>query len=91
MVRVCGVKGGSGAGKDGEGATRLQTSSVVQVADVMLGVERKTELVYEVELHFEKFDVLLLFMHQVLEQIAADVILHGMAMRCRLLVQGARH
>ena len=53
----------------------------------MLGVELGAKFVYKVELTFEKVDMLLLLMHQFLEKIAADVISHGMAMRCRFLTK----
>ena len=55
----------------------------------MLGVELDAKLVYKVKLTFEKVDMLLLLMHQFLEKIAADVISHGMAMRCRFLAKSA--
>ena len=70
---------------------RERASSVLtRLAHVMLGVEREAKLVYEIKLGFEEVDMLLLLMQQLLEQIAANVILHGMAMRCRFLVQSAR-
>ena len=56
----------------------------------LLGVEWKPKLVYKAELTFEKVDMLLLFVHQFLEKIAADVISHGMAMRCRFPIKSAR-
>jgi len=62
---------------------REQSSSIiVQFADVMLGVELEAKLVYKVQLAFENVDALFTLMHQFLEKIAADVISHGMAMRC---------
>ena len=48
----------------GRGSVAASTSSIVQRADVVLGVELEAELVYEVELGFEKIDMLLLLMHQ---------------------------
>ena len=48
---------------------------LLELADVVLGVELEAELGDQVELRFEEVDVLFLVVHQLLEQVARDVIL----------------
>src|SRR5713226_8966984 len=63
---------------------------VVGLADVMLGVELDAELGNKTELRLEIVDVLFLVVHELLEQVAADVILDRMAVRRGLLIESAR-
>src|SRR5262249_53440974 len=62
-------------------------AAVVELADVMLGIELEAELAHQIELRLEEVDVLFLVVHQLLEQVAGDVILDRMTMRRRLLVE----
>src|SRR6266516_667854 len=63
---------------------------VVGFADVVLSVELETELGDEIELRLEIIDVLFLVVHELLEQVAGDVILDRMAMRGGFLVERPR-
>src|SRR5262249_10905402 len=66
--------------------------ALVHLANVMLRIEFKPELGDEIELGFEKVDVMLLIRHELLEEIACHVIPHAVAMRGRFLIKGAgRH
>ena len=56
----------------------------------MLGIKLKAELGDEVELSLEKVDVILIVLHQLLEQIAAHVVLDCMTMGRGFLVKRAR-
>src|SRR6202044_3788274 len=60
------------------------------LADVMLGVELGAELGDQIKLGLEKIDVMLFVAHQLLEQVARDVILDRVAMGGGLLVERAR-
>src|SRR5436190_5180693 len=60
------------------------------LADMVLSVELETELGDQIELGLQEIDVLLLIMHQLLEQIARYIILDRMAMRRGLFVEGPR-
>src|SRR5438874_6740387 len=60
---------------------------LVGLADMMLRVELEPELGHEIELRLQKIDVLFLVGHQLLEQIARDVILDGMAISRSLLIE----
>ena len=53
---------------------------------MVLGIKLKAELGDEVELSFEKVDVILLVLHQLLKQIATHVVLECMAMGRGFLV-----
>src|SRR5882724_8711951 len=58
-------------------------------ADVLLGVEFEPDALDEVELGFEEVDVVLLVLHQILEQVARDVVLHAVAIGRRFLIERA--
>ena len=62
----------------------------VELSNVMLRVKLDAELGDEIELRLEIVDVLLLVVHQLLEQIARDVVAHAMTMGRRFLVKRAR-
>src|SRR5207237_7405831 len=62
---------------------------VVYFADVMLRVQLKTKLGNEIKLGFEEIDVAFLVRHKFIEQVARDIVPHGVAMRCRFLVERA--
>src|SRR5215207_6899202 len=76
----------SGRGKKAQRASLL----VVEFANVMLGVKLDPQLGDQIELGFEEVDVVFLVLHQLLEQVAADVVLDRLAVRRRLLVKRAR-
>jgi hypothetical protein len=59
----------------------------LQPSDMLLGVKLEPDPVDQIKLRLEEIDVVFLVPHQVLEQVAGDIILHGMTMRRRLLVQ----
>src|SRR5437870_9330745 len=63
---------------------------VVGFADVVLSVELETELGDEIELRLEIIDVLFLVVHELLEQVAGDVILDRVTMGGGFLVKRAR-
>src|SRR6185312_15445104 len=63
---------------------------LVELADVMLGIELKAELGDEIELGFEEVDVVFFVLHQRLKQIARDVVLDHMAVGGGFLVQRTR-
>src|SRR6266700_5144598 len=65
-------------------------SVVVELADVMLGVELEAELADEIELGLEEVDVTFLGVHELFEQVAGHVVLHRVAMGRGLLIEGAR-
>ena len=62
----------------------------LEFTDMFLGVKLEPDPVDQIKLRLEEIDVMFLVHHQVLEKVAGDIILHGMTMRCRLLVQGTR-
>src|SRR5215510_13957023 len=62
---------------------------VLRLADVVLSIELEAEPPYKLKLGFEEIDVILLVLHERFEQVAADVILNGMAVGRGLLVQSA--
>ena len=62
----------------------------LEPTDMFLGVKLEPDPVDLVKLRLEEIDVVFLVHHQVLEQVAGDIILHGMTMRRRLLVQRTR-
>src|SRR5262245_27087527 len=49
---------------------------VVDLADVMLRIELDPELRDEIDLGLKEVDVLLLIMHQLLEQVTRHIVLH---------------
>ena len=55
-----------------------------------LGVKFEAELADQVELGFEEIDMAFLVGHQLLEQVAAGIVLDGMAEGRRLLIERAR-
>src|SRR5262249_53678860 len=57
---------------------------------VMLGIKFEAELGDEIELGLKIIDVLFLVVHELLEQVAAHVVLHRMTMGRGLLVERAR-
>lgn len=63
---------------------------VVDFTDVVLRVELETEFGDEIELRFEIIDVLFLVVHELLEQVAGDVVLDCMAMCRGLLIERPR-
>jgi len=65
-------------------------SVVIHFADVLLRVEFDADLLDEVDLGFEEVDMALLVLHQAFEDVAGDVVLHGVAVGRRLLVERAR-
>src|SRR5215204_5202691 len=58
---------------------RRESLVLFHLADVMLRVEFDTELGDQIDLGLEEIDVMLLVVHQLFEQIAADVVAHAMA------------
>src|SRR3990170_6245223 len=72
------------------GRASRRSVAVVELADMMLGIELEAEPADEIELGFEEVDMTLLVAHQLLEQIAGHVILHAVAMRRRFLVERTR-
>jgi hypothetical protein len=56
----------------------------------MLGIELKAKLGDEIELGLQKVDVLLLIVHQLLEQVASHVVLDRVAMSRSFLVKRPR-
>src|SRR6267143_5115839 len=64
--------------------------TLVELADMMLGVELKAELGDEVDLGFKEIDVMFLVVHQLLEEFACHIVLHTVAVGCRLLVEHPR-
>src|SRR5260370_32667754 len=62
----------------------------LEPADMLLGVELKPDPPDQVELGFEEVNVVLLVLHQALEQIARDVILDAVAVGRGFLVKIAR-
>src|SRR5215472_885978 len=69
---------------------RARSIVVVGLADMVLGVELEPELGDEIELGLEIVDMLLLVVHELLEQVAAHVVLDRVAMRRGLLVERPR-
>src|SRR6266436_365424 len=61
----------------------------LEPADMLLGVEFKPDPPDQIKLGFEEVDVMLLVLHQALEQIARHVILDAVAVGCRFLVKRA--
>src|SRR5215468_4110574 len=61
----------------------------LEFADVLLGVELKADALDQIELGFEEVDVLLLVLHQVLEQVTRDIVLYAMAVGRGLLIERA--
>src|ERR1700686_3939812 len=61
--------------------------TLVELANMMLGVELKAELGDEVDLGFKEIDVMFLVVHQLLEEFACHIVLHTVAVGCRLLVK----
>src|ERR1700758_2116438 len=62
---------------------------LLQPANVLLGVKLEPDALDQVELRLEEVDVLLLGLHQFLEQVARDVILYAVAIGRRLLIEVA--
>ena len=63
---------------------------VVGFPHVVLGIKFEPELGDEIELGLEIIDVLFLVVHELLEQVAADVVLDRMTVGRGLLVERAR-
>jgi hypothetical protein len=57
---------------------------------VLLGVELEADALDQVELGLEEVDVMFLILHQLFEQVAADIVLDAMAVGRRFLVERAR-
>ena len=57
---------------------------------MLLGVKLEPDPLDQIKLRLEEIDVVFPVHHQVLEQVAGDIILHGMTMRRRLLIQRTR-
>src|SRR6516165_9665596 len=81
-------------GDDTEKISRSRQASsdsilALEFADVLLGVELKADALDQIELGFEEVDVLLLVLHQVLEQVTRDIVLHAMAIGRGLLIERA--
>src|SRR5581483_7954626 len=62
----------------------------LEPADMLLGVEFEPDPADQVDLGFEEVDVVFLVLHQLLEQVARDVILHGVTMGCGFLIKRPR-
>src|SRR4051812_11493056 len=60
------------------------------LADVMLRIQLDAELLHQMQLRFEEVDVVLLVLHQLLEEVAGHVVARAVAMGRRLLVKRAR-
>src|SRR5258705_13636415 len=76
----------------GKSIVRCRSVLLVGLADVMLGIKLEPELAHQIELGLEEVDVLLLVMHQLLEQIACHIVLGAVAVGGGFLVEGAgRH
>src|SRR6516165_11345902 len=62
----------------------------LKLADVLLRVELEADAADQVELGFEEVDVMFLIAHQLLEQVARDVVLYAVAIGRRFLIEGTR-
>src|SRR5260370_36017968 len=67
----------------------LSVVALAHLADMILRVELKAELVDEIELRFEEIDVVFLVRHQLLEQVACHIVLRGVGVRRGFLVERA--
>src|SRR5438132_10079009 len=67
-----------------------QSLGVFGLTDVALRIKLDAELLHQMKLRFEEVDVILLVLHQLLEQVAGHVVARAMAMGRRLLVKRAR-
>src|SRR5580693_7206830 len=63
---------------------------VLEPADMLLGVEFKPDPPDQIKLGFEEVDMVLLVLHQALEQVARDVVLDAVTIGRRFLVKRAR-
>src|SRR5947209_4452267 len=70
-------------------ALRLRFELALQPADVLLGVEIESDALDQMQLSFEEVDVVFLILHQALEQIARNIVLHAMAVGCALFIERA--
>ena len=58
--------------------------------DMLLGVKLKADPLNQIELGFEEIDVMLLVLHQALEQVARDIVLDAVAIGGAFLIERAR-
>ena len=56
-------------------AAQALSARSLEPADMLLGVELKPDAADQVELGLEEIDVMFLVLHQLLEQVAGDVVL----------------
>src|SRR5438132_5855470 len=61
----------------------------LEVADVLLGVELEPDTLDQIELRLEEVDMVLLVLHQALEQVARDVVLGAVTIGGGLMVKRA--
>src|SRR5260370_42131419 len=59
----------------------------LEPADMLLGVKLKPDPSNQIKLGFEEIDVVLLVLHQALEQIARDIVLDAVAVGRRFLIK----
>jgi hypothetical protein len=64
--------------------------AVVELDNMMLDIEFKAQLGDEVELGFKEIDMMLLVVHQLLEEAARHIVFHTVAMGCRFFVKRPR-
>src|SRR6185436_20214532 len=69
---------------------RGRSLGVFDLTDMVLRIELHAEFLHQVKLLFEEVDVMLLVLHQLLEQVAGHVVARAVAMGRRLLVKRAR-
>ena len=62
---------------------------LAELAHVLLAVEFDADLRYQRDLRLEEVDMLLLVVHQLLEQVAGDVVAHAVAVRGGFFVERA--
>src|SRR2546429_383514 len=69
----------------------MQSSlALVDLANMMLGVELKAKLGDEVDLGFKEVDMMFLVVHQLLKEAARHIVLHTVAVGCRFLIKRPR-
>src|SRR5436309_3128308 len=66
-----------------------RSSAFLGLADMVLGVELETEAGDQLELGFEVVNVLFLVLHQLFKQVPGHIVLGGVTMSRRPLVEGA--
>src|SRR5207302_1668054 len=64
--------------------------TILQFANVMLGIKLKPKLGDKVELRLEKIDVALFVLHQRFEQVSRYVVPHAVTVGRRLLIERTR-